>query len=392
MTQLSRDNRLLALALVLWGVGEGLFIYIQTLYLQELGARPEEIGGALALAELTASLSHIPAGYLSDRLGRKQVLVAGWGIGVIAVLLMYLAPSLGVFVLALMLYRFTGFVIAPINAYVSEARGPQSVQRAITLVSASYWVGTLFSPTIGGWIGATYGLRRVFGIASIFFVISTVALLFLHPQPLTAPTQGEARYKALFRNQRFTGFLLLMFVAILAIQIGLPLGPNFVKDVRGLDIQAVGVLGSATSLGIVLVNVVFGQRQPRRGFMLAQILLAVSLSLLLITTGLPALILVFGLRAGWSLARNMGNAQVRRVVSSAESGLAFGLFETVYGAAIIIGALLAGKLYAWSFPLPFQVSLVCILVTLPLVWRFAPRRDTHSDEASVTVTREGELS
>lgn len=397
MTQLSRDNRLLAVALVLWGAGEGLFLYIQTLYLRELGARPEEIGGALALAELMASLSHIPAGYLSDRLGRKQVLMVGWGVGVVAVLLMYLAPSLWVFVLALMLYRFTGFVIAPINAYVSEARGAQSVQRTITLVSAFYWAGTLFSPAIGGWIGAAYGLRTVYGIASVFFVISTVVMLFLRPQPLAPVTHGQARYNALFRNRRFAGFLALMFVAVLAIQIGLPFGPNFVEDARGLDViplmgvefKVVGLLGSVNSLGVVLLNVLFGQRVPRRGFMLAQILLVVSLTLLLVTTGLPALVMVFSLRAGWSLARNMGNAQVRRVVSSSESGLAFGLFETVFGAAVIVGSLLAGQLYDLSFALPFQVSLIGILVTLPLVWRFAPRRDEHSEDVVAVIANKG---
>lgn len=397
MTQLSRDNRLLALALILWGAGEGLFVYIPTLYLKELGASYIEIGWALALAELTAGLSHIPAGYLADRFGRKQILVAGWGVGVVAVVLMYLAPSLWVFVSALMLYRFTGFVIAPINAYVSEARGAQSVQRAITLVSASFWGGTIFSPAIGGWIGATFGLRTVFGIASIFFVISTVALLFLRPQPLTPPAHGQPRYNALFRNRRFASFLLLIFVTALAIQIGLPFAPNFVEEARGLnvvtvfglDVRVVGLLGSVNSLGIVVLNVLFGQRLPRRGFMLAQILLVVSLALLLSTAGLSMLVVVFALRAGWSLARNMGNAQIRRVVSTAESGLAFGLFETVYGAAIIVGSWLAGRLYAYAFALPFQVSLIGIMLTLPLVWRFAPRRDEHSEEVAAVVASEG---
>jgi predicted MFS family arabinose efflux permease len=397
MTQLSRDNRLLALSLLLWGGGEGLFLYIPTLYLQELGAKPEEIGGALALAEMAAMLSHIPAGYLADRFGRKQILVAGWSVGVAAVLLMYLAPSLWVFVLAQMLYRFTGSVIAPINAYVSAARGAQSVQRAITLVSASFWGGTIFSPAIGGWIGAAYGLRTVYGVASIFFVCSTAILLFLRPQPLAHVAHGETRYSALFRNRRFANFLALMFVAILAIQLGLPFGPNFVEDARGLNVatilgvefKVVGLLGSINSLGVVLLNVLFGQRVPRRAFMLAQTLLVVSLTLMLSTAGLPALVLVFGLRAGWSLARNMGNAQVRRVVSNADSGLAFGLFETVFGAAVAMGAWLAGRLYALDFALPFQASLGCIVLTLPLVWRFAPRRDAHSEEAPVVVVSEG---
>ena len=41
---LSRDNRLMALALFLWGMGEGLFIYIEPLALKGLGADPVQIG------------------------------------------------------------------------------------------------------------------------------------------------------------------------------------------------------------------------------------------------------------------------------------------------------------------------------------------------------------
>ena len=50
VTDLSRDNRLMALALFLWASGEGLFIYIQPLYVQQLGADPVQIGGVLSLA------------------------------------------------------------------------------------------------------------------------------------------------------------------------------------------------------------------------------------------------------------------------------------------------------------------------------------------------------
>jgi hypothetical protein len=74
----------------------------------------------------------------------------------------------------------------------------------------------------------------------------------------------------------------------------------------------------------------------------------------------------------------MAISQVGRVVGQAESGLAFGLLETVIAAAQILGPLAAGLLYARDPALPFQVSLAAVLLVLPLVWRFAPRRDEHS--------------
>ncbi len=366
------------LALSLWGLGEGLFLYIEPLALKELGADPVQIGRVLAGAALAAGLAHIPAGYLADRFGRKPVLVAGWALGVVASLLMFLARDLTLFVPALIGYTFTSFVVAPLNAYVSQARGEQSVQRAMTYVLAGFYAGSIISPALGGYIARAFGMRAVFGVATVIFFISTLAMLLLTPQPRTTLAAGETRYGALSRNRAFLGFLALIVVALLAMQLGLPFMPNFVAEVRGFDVGVVGLLGSAASVGIVVFNVFLGQRSPRRGFMLAQSLLVICLGLLLVSASLPWLLVAYFFRGGWQLARIMATAQVSRVVQPGQLGLALGMTETVGTAATVLGPLLAGLLYARSPALPFQLSLVFILLSLPLVWRFAPRRDDHS--------------
>ncbi len=379
MNQLSRDNRLLGLSVLLWGIGDGLYIYIQPLYLAELGADPVAIGSILALAGAVMMVSHIPAGYLADHFGRKQVLVAGWLIATLAALLMYLAPSLPFFVAGMLVAYFTGFVLSPISSYATEARGAQSVQRAVTLVSAAYWTGSILSPTIGGWIGQVFGLRQVYGVSVIAFVLSTAVVLLLKPQPLAPPTAGHTRYGALLRNGRLLGYLALTLAALSAMEIGIPLAPNFVVEARHLDVSRVGLLGSVNSLGVVCLNVAFGQRAPRRGFMLGQVMIVIYLALLLFAPGSGWLVLAFLFRAGWNLTLNMAIAQVGRVVEPSQLGLAYGMVETVLGLALVIGPRLAGELYERDPALPFQVSLVLVAVTLPLAWRFAPRRDAHSE-------------
>ncbi|MCC7360370.1 MAG: MFS transporter [Anaerolineales bacterium] len=369
--------RLLALALFTWGLGEGLFIYIQSLYLSELGADPQTIGGVLAAAALAAGLAHVPAGMLADRLGRKPLLLAGWMVAFGSGAVMFVARDLAVFVPALVAYNFTTFIIAPLNAYAAAARGTASVQRAISFTSASFWAGTIISPAVGGLIAAVSELRMVFGAATVVFVVSTGVLALIRPQPREALLSGQSRYGGLLRNRRFLGFLALMFAAMFAMQVGMPFMPNFAAEVRGLDVGLVSLLGSANSLGTVGFNLYFGQRLPRRAFMLAQGLMAASLGLLLVAGGYW-LFLAYFLRAGWYLAHNMSAAQVGRVVAPAEMGLAFGLTETVAAAATVVGPLLAGVLYARAPALPFQVSLALVVLTLPLVWRFAPRRDAHT--------------
>jgi len=370
---MTRDLKLMMTSIFLWGVGEGMFIYLYPLYLEKLGADAVTIGSIMSLTAVGLAAAHIPAGWLADRVGRKEVLTAGWISATAAVLAMYLAPDLKWFTLGLVLYMFTGYVMAPLSAYVTQARGELSVPRALTLTSASYAMGTLFSPALGGQIARALGLRAVFGISLIVLVASTVVLLVMGRQPATVPQAGVNRYRTLLGNPRFVGFMALSLGAAFAFQVGFPLAPNFLADVRGYDPGWVGMLGSFNALGITVLYVVAGHRAPRLAYIFAQALMAVSLLLLLTTGSLPWVALAFFCRGSWNLARTMTSAQVSHVVDQAELGLAYGIGESVMALTLILGPLAAGLLYARAPSLPFQVSLILLAVTVPLVWRFAPR-------------------
>lgn len=380
---MTRDNRLMAFSLLLWGLGEGLFLYFQPLYLRELGGDSAMVGAALSFSALAMAATHIPAGYLADRIGRKVLILAGFGLGTLAALVMFLARDFWLFTLALAAYWFTGFMLAPLGAYVTEARGTQSVQRALSLVYSGFWAGTIVSPALGGWIGSTFGLRYAFLGSFATFTLSTLVAALVSNQPVVASEPGASRYRALLRNRTFLGYLALAFAVMLAMQIGLPFMPNFVNEVRNYDVSVVGVLGSINSAGIVLANMFLGNRSPRTGFLLAQTFIFCSMLILLLVVGWPGLVLAYALRAGWSLAHTMVSAQSARLVGRGESGLAYGLAETVAGAAMILGPLFAGWLYGWNTAAPFVVSAALLLMMAALTWRFAPRTDAHTEEARV---------
>ncbi|MDW8325854.1 MAG: MFS transporter [Anaerolineales bacterium] len=380
---MTRDNKLMAFALLLWGLGEGLFLYFQPLYLRELGGDSAMVGAALSFSALAMAATHIPAGYLSDRIGRKVLIVAGFGLGTLAALVMFLARDFWLFTLALSAYWFTGFMLAPLGAYVTEARGTQSVQRALSLVYAGFWAGTIVSPALGGWIGSTFGLRYAFLGSFATFTISTLVVALASDQPVITAETGVGRYRELIRNRPLLGYLALAFVAMLAMQIGLPFMPNFINEVRNYDVSVVGVLGSINSIGIVLANTLLGSRSPRVGLLLAQAFILCSMLVLLLVASWPGLVLAYALRAGWSLAHTMFSAQSARLVSRGERGLAYGLAETVSGAAMILGPLFAGWLYGWNTAAPFVVSAGLLPIMMALTWRFAPRTDAHTEEARV---------
>jgi MFS family permease len=104
---MNKDLLLIAFALMTWGVGESMFIYFQPLYLQQLGASPVAIGTILGFFGAAMAVAHIPAGYISDRFGRRPLLWASWVIG--TVLQSWRGYVSSWFIAGMFLYGLTSF-------------------------------------------------------------------------------------------------------------------------------------------------------------------------------------------------------------------------------------------------------------------------------------------
>src|SRR5574341_1312143 len=141
----------LGASLFMWGIGESMFLLFQPIYLQQLGADPIEIGAILGAFGAVMTLAHIPAGHLSDRIGRRPMLLIAWVAGIVATLVMALAGSLTVFIIGILIYGLTAFVASPLDSYVTAARGKWSVGRAITFISMTFNAGAVLGPVTGGW-------------------------------------------------------------------------------------------------------------------------------------------------------------------------------------------------------------------------------------------------
>lgn len=358
---MSRDLILVALALVTWGVGEGMFLYFEPIYLEQLGADPLAIGSILGGVGMAMAISYLPAGFLSDRYGRRPMLRLAWLIGTAATWIMALANSLGLFVAGIALYGFTSFVVVPLNSYVTQAHGKWSVARTITLISASFNLGVIIGPLIGGWIGETFGLKRTFFLAACLFILSTGLIYFIRPQPIenTGKRTPSQAWRGLV-NRRYLQFLFVIFFVTFSIYLPQPLSQNYLLNERGLDLTQIGQLISIRSLGIVLLSLLLGQLNPRRGYLLAQLGMAAFSLLLWRGTSLPWYMAGYFLLGSYQTARSLTIAQGRSLVQIDNIGVGYGLLETAMTSAIILAPPLAGLLYQLSPTLIYSTSLILI--------------------------------
>lgn len=376
-----RDLILLAVALFTWGVAESMFLFFQPIYLKELGADPIRIGVILGGFGLMMVSSHIPAGYLADRVGRKPVIVSAWVMGLVTAWIMALANTLPVFIIGMFLYGLTMFVIAPLNSYVTAARGKLSVGRAITLISASYNLGAVIGPLLGGRVGEQFGLRQNYIIAGFLIMVSTLVVLFLRPQPVERGSHAETS-NGWLRTSPYWYYVGAIFLAAFAMYLAQPLAPNFLAEQRSLSLEQIGLLYSATSLGVVLLNLILGSFPARTGFLIGQAAVGVYALILWQAVGMPWYILGFLLLGGYKAARNLGIAQVRELAPQAKIGFAYGLTETISGTATVLAPLLAGYLYTQQPTWIFALSAGLIGISLLVSARFSPAQQTTPDQIS----------
>lgn len=370
---MNNDLLLVALSLVTWGVGEGMFLYFEPLYLQELGANPVLIGGILGSVGLAMAVSYLPAGYLSDRFGRRPMLRIAWLIGMSATVIMALAQNIPVFVAGMAVYGFTSFVIVPLNSYVTHARGKWSVGRTMTLISASFNFGVILGPLIGGWIGERYGLQRTFQIAAVIFIISTLIIFRIRPQPVEKSTSLEntAAWKSLV-TIRFLKYLLLIFFVAFTLYLPQPLSQIFLQNQRNLTLTQIGQLVSVRSLGIVVLSLILGHFNARVGFLLAQIGVATFTIFMLRGQAMPWFIAGYFLLGSYQTARVLAIAQGRTLIQSAAMGIGYGMLETAMTIAIVLAPPLAGLLYQYNPLYIYSVSLVLIIIAFLLSIFFSP--------------------
>jgi multidrug resistance protein len=379
---------LMAFTIFIDFTGFGLVIPLLPFWAQHLGANAVGVGLILTLYALAQFIFTPMLGSLSDRYGRRPVIIASLIIEAIAFALSALANTLPLLFFA----RFIGGVgssnIGSAQAVVSDVTPPEGRARGMGLIGAAIGMGFVVGPAIGG-VLAPLGSAIPFWVAAVVAVVNTLLVTLFLPETrkrevATAGTHAKnegfsmllAGWKQALRYPivaRLAIMSLLFNVAFTAMEAIYPL---FSQHVFGWTAMQNGYI--FTYVGIIVVIMQGGlvgqlvKRFGERSLLIAGlIMLAIGLGLLPWSTQLGLMLVALGiLSAGDGAVTPTISTLLSFASPETAQGETLGFAQGLSGLGRIVGPLIAGSFYAFAGPgSPFLISaglvIVALLIALP---------------------------
>ena len=133
-------------------------------------------------------------GSLSDRYGRRKVILVALAGSAVDYVVMGFAPTLGWLFVARMISGVTAGALAACNAYIADVTPPEKRAQAYGLLGAAFGVGFVIGPAMGGILGQ-YGLRVPFFGAAVIVAANWLYGAFLLPESLAVENRRPFSWK-----------------------------------------------------------------------------------------------------------------------------------------------------------------------------------------------------
>ena len=158
-------------------IGFSMLLPMLPYFVTHFGAKPVVVGILFATFSLCQLLSAPLWGNLSDRIGRKFVLVTSQIGATIGWTMLAFSPTILWVFVARIIEGVSGGNIGITQAYVADLVAPKERSRAFALISATFGAGMVFGPVIGGVLFLRYGFKAPFLTAAGLQVLTLVLTL-----------------------------------------------------------------------------------------------------------------------------------------------------------------------------------------------------------------------
>jgi DHA1 family tetracycline resistance protein-like MFS transporter len=380
-------------------LGFGVILPVQPFYAKSFGASAAVVTLISAGYSLMQFVFAPFWGRLSDRIGRRPVVLTSVAFACVGWFVLGSAEALWMLVVSRLLAGFGNANLGTVQAIVADVLPPEERARGMGMIGASFGLGFLFGPVVGGFASAHWGMAApayiACGLAALNFVLAAAFLRETHPRIVrgdaAAPSSshrtlfpfaamGEAFGIREARAMLLVGFVYAVGFSLMESALSLFVEHVFVPaGIAGTDagnrMAAQLSMQVLVTVGVTAVVVQGGLIRPIRKLLDEKAMLVGGALLIVVAFAINAALPLFHgvpvaamypimvvLSLGSGLYTTTASSLLSRSVDDARQGSVLGVGQSMSSLGRILGPAVAGTLLEVWPGLPFAVGAVLLAV------------------------------
>ena len=396
MSQNRKNLWIMFFTLMVMMLGFGIIIPIMPFYVTSLGATGSTLGLLMATFSIMQFIFAPIWGSLSDRFGRKPIIVVGIFGNVLSLLMNGLATQLWMLFVARTLAGILSSATLPTAmAYAGDSTAPKDRPAAMGLLGAAMSMGMVLGPGIGGLLAGS-SLATPFFVAAGLSSVALLLVLLILPESLPVERRAHAsqvrgpQLQMMWHALRGPLGFLLFLAFLLSFGLANFEGVFGLYTLRRFNYGPAQVGSVMMSIGIVSAitqGVLTGITTRRWGELnvirAALLCTGIGFVIMLTANSFPTVLLTV---AFFVLSNGMIGPSVASLISkqaTSGQGMAMGLSNAFMSLGRIVGPILAGVLLDANLSLPYLsgglVFFVCFVLAIAKL-RPTPMSEVHMPE------------
>ena len=360
----------------------GLFMLfpVMSIYAADyVNSSPSLIGMAIGIYGLTQAIFQIPFGYLSDRFGRKSMLIFGLLIFFLGSLIAANTDNILIVIFGRAL-QGGGAISAVLMAFLADSTSEDNRAKANAFVGFQIGVAFMLSLIIGPIITSRVGLHGLFWVIALLSIIALIIVLTLpYSKPVTYYRLSASAFKEILNAQ-----LLRLDFSIFSLHLILASG-FIVMPILIIENQIIGMIDNwrlylpavlLSFLGMLPLIIISEKFKKTKHVLLISILLLILSQILFFSLNLSFSVFLILLTI-FFIAFNTVEALLPSILSktanASKRGLAMGVFSTSQFLGTFFGGAIGGLIYniydlnsVFLFTISVAIIWWFLILTLPL--------------------------